>query len=98
VSFIVFRFLVTLSSFTIIKICLFHRLDLPKHTNLWWHEGPLYYQTFVLTDTVQIPRNSKKSFLRERSVSFLKLQRKVSADSAESKKAKKLLREAYSEK
>jgi hypothetical protein len=98
VSFIVFQFLVTLSSFTITKICLLHRLDLPKHTNLWWHEGPLYYQTFVLTDTVQIPRNSKKSFLRERNVSFLNLQRKVSADSAESKKAKKLLREAYSEK
>jgi hypothetical protein len=86
VSFIVFRFLVTLSSITVIKICLFHRLDLPKHTNLWWHEGPLYYQTFVLTDIVQIPRNSKKSFLRERNVSFLKLQRKISADSAKSKR------------
>jgi hypothetical protein len=49
VSFIVFQFLVTLSSFTIIKICLFHRLELPKHTSLWWHEGPLYYQKFVLT-------------------------------------------------
>jgi hypothetical protein len=86
VSFIVFRFLVTLSSITVIKICLFHRLDLPKHTNLWWHEGPLYYQIFVLTDIVQIPRNSKKLFLRERNVSFLKLQRKISADSAESKR------------
>jgi hypothetical protein len=86
VSFIVFRFLVTLSSIIVIKICLFHRLDLPKHTNLWWHEGPLYYQTFVLTDIVQIPQNSKKSLLRERSVSFLKLQRKISADSAESKR------------
>jgi hypothetical protein len=86
VSFIVFEFLVTLSSFTIIKICLFHRLELPKHTNLWWHEGPLYYQKFVLTDTMQIVRNSKKSFLRERRVSFLSLQRKVSADSAESKR------------
>jgi hypothetical protein len=86
VSFIVFQFLVTLSSFTIIKICLFHSLELSKHTNLWWHEGPLYYQTFVLTDTIQIVRNSKKSFLRERSVSFLNLQRKVSADSAESKR------------
>ena len=85
-SFIVFRFLVTLSSITIIKICLFHRLDLPKHTNLWWHEGPSYYQTFVLTDIVQILRNSKKSLLRERSVSFLKLQRKINADSAESKR------------
>jgi hypothetical protein len=67
----IFQFLVTLSSFTIIKICLFHRFELLKHTNLWWHEGPLYYQKFVLTDTVQIVRNSKKSFLRERSVSFL---------------------------
>jgi hypothetical protein len=86
VSFIFFRFLVTLSSITIIKICLFHRLDLPKYTNLWWHEGPLHYHTFVLTDTVQIPRNSKKSLLRERRVSFLKLQRKISADSAESKR------------
>jgi hypothetical protein len=86
VSFIVFQFLVTLSSITVIKICLFHRLDLQKHTNLWWHEGPLYYQTFVLTDIVQIPRNSKKSFLRERSVSFLKLQQKINTDSAESKR------------
>jgi hypothetical protein len=81
-----FQFLVTLSSFTIIKICLFHRLELPKLTNLWWHDGPLYYQKFDLTDTVQIDRNSKKSFLRERSVSFLNLQRKVSDDSAESKR------------
>jgi hypothetical protein len=86
VSFIVFQFLVTVSSFTIIKICLLHRLELPKHTNLWWHEGPLYYQKFVLRDTVQFIRSSKKSFLRERSVSFLSLQRKVSADSAESKR------------
>ena len=85
-SFIVFRFLVTLSSIIIIKICLFHRLDLPKHTDLWWHEGPLYYQKFVLRDIVQFIRSSKKSFLRERSVSFLSLQRKVSADSAKSKR------------
>jgi hypothetical protein len=86
VSFIVFQFLVTLSSFTIIKICPFHRLELSKHTSLWWHEGPLYYQKFVLTDTVQIVQNSEKSFLRERSVSFLNLQRKINADSAESKR------------
>jgi hypothetical protein len=86
VSFVVFRFLVTFSSITIIKICLSHRFDLPKHTNLWWHEGPLYYQTFVLTGIVQIPRNSKKSLLRERRVSFLKLQRKINADSTESKR------------
>jgi hypothetical protein len=68
------------------KICLFHRLELLKHTNLWWLEGPLYYQKFDLTDTVQIVRSSKKSFLRERSVSFLNLQRKINADSAESKR------------
>jgi hypothetical protein len=86
VSFIVFQFLVILLSFTIIKICPFHRLELPKHTNLWWRAGPLYYQKFVLTDTVQIVQNSKKSFLRERSVSFLNLQRKINADSAESKR------------
>ena len=85
-SFIVFRFLVTLSSITIIKICLFHRLDLPKHTNLWWYEGPLYYQKFVLRGTLQFIRSSKKSFLREHNVSFLSLQRKISADSAESKR------------
>jgi hypothetical protein len=72
--------------FTIIKICPLHRLELPKHTNLWWHEGPLYYQKFVLMDTVQILQNSEKSFLRERSVSFLNLQRKINADSAESKR------------
>jgi hypothetical protein len=86
VSFIVFQFLVTLSSFTIIKICPLHRLESPKHTSLWWHEAPLYYQKFVLTDIVQIVQNSEKSFLRERSVSFLNLQRKISADSAESKR------------
>jgi hypothetical protein len=49
-------------------------------------------------DTVQIVRSSKKSFLRERGVSFLNMQRKINVDSAKSKKAKKLLREAYSEK
>jgi hypothetical protein len=86
VFFIVFQFLVALSSFTIIKICLFHRLELPKHTSLWWHEGPLYYQKFVLTDTVQIVQKSEKSVLRERSVSFLNLQRKINSDSAESKR------------
>jgi hypothetical protein len=85
-SFIEFQFLVILSSFTIIEICFFHRLELPKHTNLCWFEGPLYYQKIDLTDTVQIVRNSKKSFLRERSVSFLNLQRKINADSAESKR------------
>jgi hypothetical protein len=67
----------------------------------------LYYQKFVLTDTVQILQNSENSFLRERSVSFLNLQRKktliplkvkgeeapkgglqrkINADSAESKR------------
>jgi hypothetical protein len=86
VSFIVFQFLVIVSPFAIMKIYLLHRLELPKHTNLWWHEGPLNYQKLVLRDTVQFIRSSKKSFLRERSVSFLSLQRKISADSAESKR------------
>jgi hypothetical protein len=44
------------------------------------------YQKFVLRGTLQSIRSSKKSFLRERSVSFLSLQRKVSADSADSKR------------
>jgi hypothetical protein len=81
-----FQFLVTVSPFAIMKIYLLHRLELLKHKNLWWHEGPLNYQKFVLRDTVQFIRSSKKSFLRERSVSFLSLQRKISADSAESKR------------
>ena len=72
-SFIVSQFLVTVLSLTIIKICLLHRLELPKHTNLWWHEGPLYYQKLVLRDTVQFIRSSKKSFLRERGVCFSEL-------------------------
>ena len=85
-SFIVFQFLVIVSLFTIMKIYLLHRLKLPKHKNLWCQGGPSNYQKFVLTDTVQIVRNSKKSFLRERSVSFLNLQRKINVDSAESKR------------
>jgi hypothetical protein len=71
VSFIVFQFLVTVSLFTIMKIYLLHRLELPKHKNLWWHGGPSNYQKFVLRDAVQFIRSSKKSFLRECSVSFL---------------------------
>jgi hypothetical protein len=71
VSFIVFQFLVTVSLFTIMKIYLLHRLELPKHKNLWWHGGPSNYQKFVLRDAVQFIRSSKKSFLRERSVNFL---------------------------
>jgi hypothetical protein len=86
VSFIVFQFLVTVSPFAILKIYLLHRLELPKHTNLWWHGGPLNYQKFVRRDTMQFIQSSKKSFLREHSVSFLSLQRKISADSAESKR------------
>ena len=66
-----FQSLVTVSLFTIMKIYLLHRLELSKDKNLWWHEGPLNYQKFVLRDTVQFIRSSKKSFLRERSVSFL---------------------------
>jgi hypothetical protein len=86
VSFIVFQILVTVLPFAIMKIYLLHRLESPKHKNLWWHEGAMNYQKFVLRNTVQFIRNSKKSFLRERSVSFLSLQRKISADSAESKR------------
>jgi hypothetical protein len=86
VSFIVFQFLVTVSPFAIMKIYLLHRLELPKHKNLWWHEGPSNYQKFSLRDTVQFIQSSKKSFLKEHSVSFLNLQRKISADSAESKR------------
>ena len=69
--FIVFQSLVTVSLFTIMKICLLHRLELPKHKNLWWHGGPSNYQKFVLRDAVQFIRSSKKTFLREHSVSFL---------------------------
>jgi hypothetical protein len=71
VSFIVFQSLVTVSLFTIIKIYLLHRLELPKLKNLWWHGGPSNYQKFVLRNAVQFLQNNKKSFLRERSVSFL---------------------------
>jgi hypothetical protein len=68
-----YRFSISCNSFafTIMKIYLLHRLELPKHKNLWWHEGPSNYQKFVLRNTVQFLRSSKKSFLRERSVSFL---------------------------
>jgi hypothetical protein len=66
-----FQSLVTVSLFTIMKIYLLHRLVLPKHKNLLWHEGPSNYQKFVLRNAVQFFRSSKKSFLRERSVSFL---------------------------
>jgi hypothetical protein len=71
VSFIVFQSLVIVSLFTIMKIYLLHRLELPKHKNLWWHGGPSNYQNFVLRNTVQFFRSSKKSLLREHSVSFL---------------------------
>jgi late competence protein required for DNA uptake (superfamily II DNA/RNA helicase) len=53
------------------KIYLLHRLELPKHKNLWWHGEPSNYQKLVLRNAVQLLRSSKKSFLRERSVSFL---------------------------
>ena len=69
--FIVCQSLVTVLLFTIMKIYLLHRLELPKHKNLWWHRGPSNYQKFVLRNAVQLLRSSKKSFLRERSVSFL---------------------------
>jgi hypothetical protein len=69
-----YRFLISCNSFAFYhnKICLLHRLKLPKHKNLWWQGGPSNYQKFVLRNTVQFLRSSKKkSFLRERSVSFL---------------------------
>ena len=54
------------------KIYLLHRLELPKHKNLWWHGEPSNYQKIVLRNAVQFLQSSKKkSFLRERSVSFL---------------------------
>jgi hypothetical protein len=71
VLFIVFQSLVTVLLFTIMKIYLLHKLELPKHENSWWHGGPSNYQKFVLRNAVQFLRSSKKSFLRERSVSFL---------------------------
>ena len=43
------------------------------------------YQKFVLRNALQFIQSSKKPFLRERSVSFLCLQRKINADSAEVK-------------
>ena len=49
-SFIVFQFLVIVSLFTIIKICLLHRFKLPKHKNLWWQGGPSNYQKFILKE------------------------------------------------
>jgi hypothetical protein len=70
VLFIIFQSLVIVS-FYHMKIYLFHRLELPKNENLWWHEGPSNYQKFILRNAVQFLRSSKKSFLRERSVSFL---------------------------
>jgi hypothetical protein len=51
--FIVFQSLVTVSLFNIMKIYLLHRLELPKHKNLWWHGGPSNYQKFVLRNIVQ---------------------------------------------
>jgi hypothetical protein len=62
---------VTVSLFTIMKIYLLYRLKLPKHKNFWGQEGPSNYQKIVLRNAVQFLRSSKKSFLRERSVSFL---------------------------
>jgi hypothetical protein len=71
VLFIVFQSIVTVSLFTIMKIYLLHRLKLSKHKNLRWQGGPSIYQKFVLRNAVQFLRSNKKSFLRERSVSFL---------------------------
>jgi hypothetical protein len=53
------------------KIYLLHRLKLPKHKNLWWQEGPSNYQKFCSKERSVISSKQQKSFLRERSVSFL---------------------------
>jgi ABC-type iron transport system FetAB permease component len=71
VLFIVCQSLVTVLLFTIMKIYILHWLKLPKHKNLRWQGGPSIYQKFVLRNAVQFLRSSRKSFLRERSVSFL---------------------------
>jgi hypothetical protein len=71
VLFIIFQSLVIVSLFTIMKIYLLHRLKSLKHKNSWWQGGPSNYQKFVLRNAVQFLRSSKKSFLRERNVSFL---------------------------
>ena len=66
-----FLSLVTVSLFTIMKIYLLHRLKLPKHKNLWWQGGPSNYQKFCSKERSAISSKQQKSFLRERSVSFL---------------------------
>ena len=67
------------------KIYLLHRLKLPKHKNLWWQGGPSNYQKIcskersvisskqqkVVPKGAQCKFSAQKSFLRERSVSFL---------------------------
>ena len=59
--FIIFQSLVTVSLFTIMKIYLLHKLELPKHENSWWHGGPSNYQKFVL-------RNATQFFLKQQKV------------------------------
>jgi hypothetical protein len=82
--FIVFQFLVIVSLFTIMKIYPLHR---PKLRSMRIYDGKedlRIIKKIVLRNAVQFFQSSKKSFLRERSVSFLSLQRKISADSTES--------------
>jgi hypothetical protein len=85
-SLIEFQFLVILPSFTIIKICFSigsSCRSIRTYTDL---KDLRIIKNFDLMDTVQIVRSSKKPFLRERSVSFLNVQRKINVDSAESKR------------
>ena len=74
-----FQSLVTVSLFTIMKICLLHRLKLPKHKNLWWQGGPSNYQKIcskersvisskqqkVVPKGAQCKFSAQKSFRRE---------------------------------
>jgi hypothetical protein len=72
VSFIVFQSLVTVSLFTIIKIYIFSiGLSCRSIRIYGGMEDLRIIKKFVLRNAVQFLRNSKKSFLRERSVSFL---------------------------
>ena len=59
-------FLISCNSFTF-----YYRLKLSKHKNLWWQGGPSNYQKFCSKERSVISSKQQKSFLRERSVSFL---------------------------
>jgi hypothetical protein len=60
VSFIVFLSLITVSLFTIMKIYLLHRLELPKHENSWWHGGPSNYQKICSKERSAISSKQQK--------------------------------------